>query len=324
MAQVTEKNIETQIQLWAVVGPFVTLLTLLVSMLKSTPMQTSFAVCLLVGVPLCWRWKLKGLAISMGLLLGVFAFHFMDLAISARFWSAGLGVSASLSFLITALSFDEVSALTDTLQIESRSRLDNLLKLDERLKLEKESYLKSHEHLQSHIKELEEQATCFKQLEKELRMTLIEREQELLLERQKIASIQTAIQEKEMVFQELLQEANSARAAIHAELEKATKKEASELRKVKGIHTQLQKQFKEKADVLDETRKALFHMQEKLLSSQRDLEEARKADKSISEALVEGAVEKMERERRELEENHQQEIDALHDIIASLSAGKAG
>lgn len=491
MVQVTEKNIENQIQLWAIVGPFATLVTLLVSMMKSTPMQTSFAVCLLVGVPLCWRWKLKGLAISTGLLLGSMAYSFMDLEFSAQLWCSGLGASACLSFLITALSFDEVSALTDTLQIESKSRLESLLKLDEKLKVEKESFQKNHQNLLGHVKELEEEviksrerestserfaqtvrdeleavhlrnnellqevftlrqqysqaektyqttlaerqqneqaektyqttladyqakiaesdqellvrrqklekvsatlverdqelqaknqklekitaalaereqqlaaekqrfdkvastlaereqqlivekqklekvASTLSERDQELlaekqklekvALTLSERDQELLVEKQKLEKIEATAQEKEMVLQQLIQEANQTRDEINAKLEKAGKKESSELRKVKGMHSQLQKQFQEKSDVLDETRRALFHMQENLLTAQRDLEEMRKGDKTVTEELIEGTIERMERERRELEESHQQEIDALHDIIASLSVGKS-
>ncbi|MEM1283593.1 MAG: hypothetical protein AAGG81_08575, partial [Chlamydiota bacterium] len=160
--QIKEKNIEQQIQLWAIAGPFITLLTLLVSMMKPNPMQTSFAISLLVGIPLCWKWKLRGLAISIGLMLGVEAFHFVDQDFSAMLWSAGLCVSGSLSFLTTALSFDEVSALTKNLQIESKSRLENLLKLDEKLKIEKESYAKSHQDFSKTIIDLEEEVVRHK------------------------------------------------------------------------------------------------------------------------------------------------------------------
>ncbi len=480
--QIKEKNIEQQIQLWAIAGPFVTLLTLLVSMMKPNPMQTNLAICLMMGVPLCWKWKLKGLAISMGLLLGVIAFHFVDLEFSERLWCAGLGVSASLSFLITALSFEEVSALTDSLQVESKSRLENLLKLDEKLNVEKESYARNQELLAKNIRDLEDEVIKHKgraasnerlaqvvreelasthsrndellqevfdwrhkyqkvetqisslreetrvpkesvdkaelelaykeisslegqlthaseqlkttqaqfeyseeerqahevallekteeynSLEEELeeirllyestqedllkvkdqlehshhhkdeivkahkvleeqnqqlkavKQTLDEREQELLVEKQKIEELCSTSEEKEMVLQQLVQEAQSERDEAKEKLVgKVKNKDSSELRKVKGKHTQLQKQFKEKSEVLDETRRALFHMQEKLLTSQRETEEARKADKSDTEELLEQSVAKMERERKELEGNHQQEIDDLHDIIASLS-----
>jgi chromosome segregation ATPase len=483
--QIKEKNIEQQIQLWAIAGPFVTLLTLLVSMMKASPMQPSFAVCLLLGLPLCWKWKLKGLAISMGLLLGTIAFYVVDLDFSACLWSAGLGVSATLSFLVTALSFDEVSALTDTLQVESKSRLDNLLKLDEKFKVEKESHYKKNEKFLSNIKELEDElvktknraasnerlaqivreelATThsrndellqevfdwrhkhgkieneikslredarvakesvdksevdaayeeissletqlthareqletvqaqfeyseeerqaheialqekteeFDKLEGELeeirvlyessqeqaiqlkdqvgnthqheeelakaqklleeqnqqlesmQLTLDERVQELLLEKQKIEEIHANASEKEMVLQQLVQEAKTERDEVKKKLEKASKKESPDLRKVKGKHTQLQKQFNEKSEVLDETRRALFHMQEKLLTAQRETEEARKSDHSDTEQLLEQSVEKMEGDRTQLEKNHQQEIDDLHEIIASLSASNS-
>ncbi|MEC7840319.1 MAG: hypothetical protein VX777_09810, partial [Chlamydiota bacterium] len=150
-----EKNIQQQIQFWALIGPFISILTLLVSLMKSSPIDQGFALAMIIGVPLCWKWKLRGLAISLGILFGVVAYHYIDLDIPGRLWVGGVTSAASLSFLVTALSFEEVTSLLTSMEVESKSRLDNLLQLDEKLKHSEKSHSQAYNQLQSKLEDFE-------------------------------------------------------------------------------------------------------------------------------------------------------------------------
>ncbi|MEC7840318.1 MAG: hypothetical protein VX777_09805, partial [Chlamydiota bacterium] len=63
----------------------------------------------------------------------------------------------------------------------------------------------------------------------------------------------------------------------------------------------------------------LFHMQEKLVNIQREYEDVQKSSSTEKEELFEEHIKKMEAEREQIEIEHQEEIDGLHEIIASLS-----
>lgn len=472
---IKENKVESQIETWAIIGPVVTLMTLLVSMMRPTEVGPIYSLTLLVGILICWKWKLKGVFFSAPFVLLLVGYNIIDVGLTEILWNVGLGVCAILSFLVTALSFDEVEALTRALQVESKSRLENLLKLDEKFKQESKNRSKSEEELQATLLQLKGELESYKEgreenerlaqlvrselataksrsdellqelfeannlLEKregeinslkeelstrkemvdrqeldlayeeiaaleqqasrqaeelakiegelkrsgeelsraveereeierqreafhaeiarneseiaelkkelqsalqdegkvlglegevyllkeqcsELELTIKEREEELSIQRQKFEEVLSTSGEKEILLQQMIHEAAKEKESLEIEFEKLSKKESSELRVVKGQLTQLQKQFEEKSEVLDETRRALFRMQENLLLAQRELEEARKSDRCDSQQLLEETIAKMEMERKELEKTHQQEVDDLHEIIASLSS----
>lgn len=524
--KVKEKNLQQQVQFWALVGPFISLLTILVSFMKYSPMQYTFATVMIVAIPVCWKWRMRGFAISMGVLMALVAYQFMDMNFDQRIWVGGISLAFSLSLLSTALSFEEISSLMDSMQVESKSRLDSMLRLDEKFKQVSDQYqgeerqlkdklqeqeneiaqLKNrasaseklaqvvreelaathkrndeilqelynarnksslaerkmieleeqlaeaaavpppastveldrlqgevaalkvclakkedelgllelqkeyhHEEMQAKEKILQEQLEqlnmmkkaaadqqeLIEQLQKSnaeasrsseeergdlssqlqtahehleamqrhleekegqlqsLKLTVKERDQEFVVERQKLEEEQQRAAEQELVLHKLLEEGKVEHdrlqnqlktvedelVAVKTELsslqeemisqskkdpseKKVSKKETSALRQAEGRYKQLKQQFDEKSLVLDETRRALFHMQEDLLNLQRESEERKITEKSEVESVLEQHIKKMEEERRQLESEHQQEIDDLHEIIASLSKKK--
>lgn len=146
-----EKSIQQQVQFWGAIGPLMTIFTLLVCMMKHSVLQYGFPISLLLAIPLCWKWKFRGLALSLGLLLSIIAYHFFGMAMEERLWFVGLSLAAISSLVITTLSFDEVTLLIDSVQIESKSRLDNLLQLDENLR---ELSISNQEKIEKLIQEL--------------------------------------------------------------------------------------------------------------------------------------------------------------------------
>lgn len=161
---ITEKKVNRQIQFWALVGPFVTLLTFAVLLAKGSASSFYLPVLILIGFPICWKWKIRGFAIAVGTLCLFFAISYSYIPIEERFWQFGMGMAIALAFAVTALSFEEVEELVHSLQVESSSRLTNLLHLDEKFKISEEKLHEEFEALkgqvqgyQSQIKEKDSQ-----------------------------------------------------------------------------------------------------------------------------------------------------------------------
>lgn len=129
-----DEKLTFHVKFWALIGPFISLSTLFVLFFKNSTVILFLVLILLFGVALCWKWKLWGFAFSVTMLISLLAYYYHDIPLEERFWYLGMGVSISTALFITALSFEEVEALVVALQVESRSRLENLWKVDEKQK----------------------------------------------------------------------------------------------------------------------------------------------------------------------------------------------
>ena len=136
----TEKKLERQVQVWALIGPFLMMLALLLITFKAPSDHLNLPLAALLGLGLCWKWKLKGLAVSIGLLAAVIVYQYAGIPVEERLWLIGIALAISLAFVVTALSFEEIETIIKSMEVESNSRLDNLLQLDEKLKAAQVSY----------------------------------------------------------------------------------------------------------------------------------------------------------------------------------------
>lgn len=143
----SEKKIEKQVQFWAIIGPVVILLTLIVLFVKFAQDQLYLPVIALVGLPICWRWKMPGLAATLVLLALAMLFAYARAISGELYWQIGMGMALALSFVATALSFDEMGALIGQIQAESKSRLDNYFHLDDKFKEAQKEWEESREKL---------------------------------------------------------------------------------------------------------------------------------------------------------------------------------
>lgn len=107
---------------------------------------------------------------------------------------------------------------------------------------------------------------------------------------------------------------------ILGELKGLRKEDTKKFKEVQAQLKQLKQQFEDKSQALDDSRKSLFHMQEKLLILQRESEDRPASDRSEVERLLEKQIGKMERERKQLLSEHQEEVTALQEIIDALSS----
>lgn len=128
-----EQKIESQVQFWALLGPFVTSLTFILLLLKASG-DWQMPLVGLTGIVLCWQWRIKGLAGSLVLLLAFLTYHGFYVHSADLYWNIGISVSLALSFAITALSFDEITSMVMPLHKEILGKQDSLWQLDGQLK----------------------------------------------------------------------------------------------------------------------------------------------------------------------------------------------
>ena len=280
-----------QVKFWALIGPFICLLSLFVFFVKGTTTPTHLPVVLLLGVPLCWKWKLKGFAGSIALLCSLLFYYYSDIPLDERFWHLGMGISTAMSLLITALSFEEVEALIDGMKVESRSRLENLWKVDEKLQLTAGELKKKKEK----IRELNVKIRSYQKL--------VDRSTEELVE------IRTS---RDKVANDLYQ-TNMEKEELEFHLRKAQDDPPPEAK-----YLQLRQQFEDKQQLLDKTRKELFRAKERILHLQKEHKEMEMFELSEVEEALEKHLLRMEQEAEAHDAEHQQELDTLQDMLSSL------
>lgn len=215
--EATERKIGSQIQFWALLGPFLVLLSIAILLFKVSD-HWYIPFCALIGIPLCAKWHIKGM-ISTFILLSVVLFStYQDLDLDERYWHIGLALAIAFSFIILTLSFEETEGLLQKLQFESQSRMDNFVKLDHKWKEAEVVWSEDKEALASQIKSLagslskveEEKQTFYKlaQLAKDELTTIRDQHekliQDLIYKKQQIAELHERVEETELTIQGFL------------------------------------------------------------------------------------------------------------------------
>lgn len=283
-----EESNTAQVKLWALAGPLISLFCLFVLCVKNGIEPIYFPLIILFGVPLCWKWKLWGASSSILALIGLMAVTYSEIPLEERFWFIGMGASIALSLLISALSFDEMEAIFNSVALESRSRLENLWKVDEKKKFIEEDLTKKKEQ----IRDLQIKVKSFQKL--------VDLSTDEMLESRL---------EQAQLTQELKQ--------IQDELEilKTTMPEPNPV--LEGKYKQLREQFQEKSQTLNQTRRELFVSNEKLLKLERDYEELRLFSMNEVEQALESHMQAIEAER----ESHEREVEVLENLLEERMKG---
>lgn len=136
---------------WVILGPMVYMATFMIYFLKLALPIALIPMVATLSLLLCWRWKLKGLTVSIILLAASLGYYYPGLTADERFWQVGLAMSFALASLITALSSEETEAMIMALSVESESRLEHLRRLDEKLKMQKKAAKHESDDLKNQI-----------------------------------------------------------------------------------------------------------------------------------------------------------------------------
>ena len=211
------KKVETQVQFWTLLGPFFVLLSIAVLLFKVSP-HWYFPVSALIGIPLCVKWRMKGMAISLGTLFLLAGLSFQYLELDDRYWHVGLSLAMAFSFIVLTLSLEEAQGLVSKLQLESQSRLDNFLLLDDKWKAAELNWFQEKEKSKIEVEALtqeiglvqEGKQTFYKlaQLSKEELIQVREQHdhllQDLTYKKVHISQLQERLEETEMTVQEFV------------------------------------------------------------------------------------------------------------------------
>lgn len=211
---VLEKKIENQVQFWSLLGPFLILLSVTVLLFKVSS-HWYFPVAALIGLPLCVKWKMKGMAAALSCLLFFSVLAYQNLELDERYWHVGMVLAMAFSFIVLTLSLEEVQNLVDKLQLESQSRLDNFLRLDEKWTSAEQEWSSERADFKTEIQSLTQEAsriqedkqTFYKlaQLAKD-ELTQVRSQHDLLLKelfykKQQVAQLHERLEETEITIQ---------------------------------------------------------------------------------------------------------------------------
>jgi hypothetical protein len=157
---VLENKVENQVHFWSLLGPFLILSSITVLLFKLST-HWYFPLSALIGIPLCIKWKAKGMVAALSLLFFMSIISYQQLALEDRYWHVGMSLAMAFSFIIFTLSLEESQEVIRNLQVESQSRLENCLRLDEKLTDLENVWTQERESLRAQIQMLTQASTKY-------------------------------------------------------------------------------------------------------------------------------------------------------------------
>ena len=331
-----ETQLERKLQIWTLIGPLCLIFTLAFSFFKpsSNPMYLPYAA--LFGMTICWRWQMRGLAITVALLFAMTTYRMFGLSADERLWEAGMMTAIALGCLVTALSFDEAKSLMqeeweqpvkeiEELQNELKNLQDKLEEASCQLAKETDERLASfneRERLEIHCKEFESRYLKLQaELQKNQLDVALQADEKVMALQNEVKTLQEklskAMKERQVLYNDKEQfeaqhkELGNQYLKIQSDLQKAQKNQLEEALQAQEELKKLQDQF---ARQLEEAKKPaepvkLDHWQEyrqaegMYLQLRIQFEEKGKALDTARKELFH-AQEELERLRREHEEKH--------------------
>lgn len=323
---VAGKKVESQVQFWSLLGPFFILLSISVLLLKIS-FHWYFPLSALVGIPLCVKWKMKGMAAALCCLLFLSGIHYQTLELDDRYWHVGLALAMAFSFIVLTLSLEEAEGVVGKLKLESQSRLDNYLLLDEKLKQAelnwadiKEKSKAEAEALTQEILHLQEDKQTFYKLAQLAKDELVQVRnqhdlllQDLVYKKQQVAQLYERLEEAEMTVQDFVNSDAEKRVQILKEDIASIEREKEILQgKIQLMETERQVCKEEKVCLLQELEVCRERDQLSLVAK-KALEEEHLRD--LQNWQVKYDI--LEEENKKVVENHQrclQESSRLRDL----------
>ncbi|MFI0435785.1 MAG: hypothetical protein ACH350_08710 [Parachlamydiaceae bacterium] len=284
---VVERKVENQVQFWSLLGPFFVLLSIAVLLFKVSA-HWYFPVSALIGLPLCVKWKMKGMAAALGCLFLFAGISFQTLELDDRYWHVGLSLAMAFSFIVLTLSLEEVQGLVGKLQLESHSRLDNFLILDEKSKAAELAWSFEKEKIKGEIGELtleltrtQEDKQNFYKLAQLAKDELIQVRsqhdqllQDLLYKKQQIAQLYERVDETEMTVQEFVNSDSEKQIQTLKELNHSLEREKETFKaQVNVLQVERQNCQKEQEDILSQLQ--AYQSKEHALLVEKELDHQR-------------------------------------------------
>lgn len=228
--ETSEEHVERHVQFWTLIGPFLFLAAIGILLFKVST-HWYYPLSAVIGIPLCVKWKTKGMAAALACLFVLALLAFRHVNFGEQYWHVGMTLSMAFSLIVLTLSLEEVEGLLGNLKRESRSRLDNFLHLNESLKTAEQTWEAEKKELMTQLSILtqensrisEEKLTFYKlaRLAKEELTQLHQQHQNLLLElvykKQQVAELNEKVEETELTIQDLLNSDNHSQIQLLTE-----------------------------------------------------------------------------------------------------------
>lgn len=103
-----ERSFGSQIHLWSILGPFLTVLGASLVTIAEFPGHQLFFWCSIVSILVCCRWKILGFSISFTVLASILGHQYYSGQITDHVWYLSVNFSVLLSLFITSLSYQEI------------------------------------------------------------------------------------------------------------------------------------------------------------------------------------------------------------------------
>lgn len=315
------RKVESQVQFWSLLGPFLVLLSIAVLIFKVS-VHWYFPVSALIGIPLCVKWKMKGMAVALCSLLLLSGIGYQNLELDDRYWHVGLALAMAFSFIVMTLSLEEAQGLVAKIQLESQSRLDNFALLDEKLKTVELEWAEEREKTKSEAAALtlevaraqEEKQTFHKlaQLEKEELIQVRGQHEQLLLDlfykKQQIAQLRERLEETELSLQDFVNSNGEKQIGELTGQLDCLEREKEVLKAKLGVAQNDAQTLKNKLSFLEEERQA---HQEAKVSLQQQCEQMRQAETQQRQLLQQAQQKIHEFKIKLMEDEQQQETFAI-------------
>lgn len=297
IVDVVGRKVESQVQFWSLLGPFLILLSIAILLFKVSA-HWYFPVSALLGIPLCVKWKMKGMAAALSCLLLLTVYGYQNLELDDRYWHVGLSLTMAFSFIVLALSLEEAQGLVNKLELESQSRLNNFVLLDEKWKSAEQEWISEREKSKSESTTLtqeiakihEEKQTFYKlaQLAKDelvqVRIHHNQLLQDLSYKKQQIAQLHERLEETEITIQGFVNSDGEKQlqaltnTLTNLEREKETLKAKIALTQSEGLaYRQEKDQVWQELQLSQEREKSCLLQQESFQQEREGFEQERKA-----------------------------------------------
>lgn len=249
---IIENKIESQVKFWSLLGPFVILLSITILLFKVSS-HWYLPLSALVGIPVCLKWKIKGLAATLTFLLTSVVLAYSGWSLEERYWQIGMSLAMACSLVILTLSLEEAEGLVGQLQRESQSRLDNFLRLDGQVRHSEQEWGVEKELLQGHVQTLTKELTRLQE-DKQTYQKLV------LLAKDELVTLHVQ-------HEKLLEDLNHKKQHISQLKEKAEEAEVT----IQGfVNQDSEQQLKQVSVQLMRTEQILHQVTEQLLTTQEN------------------------------------------------------
>jgi hypothetical protein len=202
-----DRSLEGKVQFWVFLGPFLIIASSCACVLKFSSHDWSMLLAALLGLILCRKWKLRGAAVALTILVVAGTLEYMQRGPNEQFWVAALGSSLAMGMIVTALSLRQASSFFRSNLDENKNfqqKIDHLQHLLKEAQLfvvqEKKEALKDIGVMETHVQEALLEAESYKKLlqvhQYEVQKLRAENEkfvEEVLMKGQKAAALQHAL-----------------------------------------------------------------------------------------------------------------------------------